>query len=149
MRYSLAIFVILCVLPTLADAPAKLQPADIELAVSENNVLTLTARKGQTVRLRLEGNATTGYEWTLVSQTDAKGNAREILSAVGKIEYQPAPADGRMGAGGEFLAAFRAEKPGLAKLAFAYKRPWEKDKAPDRTFAIFVRVPAEGSDGKK
>jgi len=141
MRYGLAILAILCVLPALAEAPpAKPGPADVELAVSEDNALRLTARKGQTVRIRLGGNATTGYEWALVSQTDAKGKACDVLSPVGKIEYQPHPAGGKVGVGGEFLATFQAAKPGLAKLTFAYKRPWEKDKDPIKTFAVSVNV---------
>lgn len=141
MRYYCAIFSILCVLPAMADAPAVAPaPADVELAVSENNELTLTARQGQIVRIRLEGNATTGYEWVLAGQTNAKGEACDVLSPVGKIEYQPKPADGKVGVGGEYLATFQAAKPGMAKLAFAYQRPWEKDTEPIRTFAVRVNV---------
>jgi predicted secreted protein len=141
MRYTFAILAILCVLPAMADAPAaKSGPADVELSVSEKNELTLTARTGQTVRIRLGGNATTGYEWTLASQTNAKGKACDVLSPVGKIEYQSRPAGGMVGVGGEFLATFTAAKPGLAKLTFAYKRPWEKDTKPIRTFTVSINV---------
>ncbi|MBN1943004.1 MAG: protease inhibitor I42 family protein [Phycisphaerae bacterium] len=146
MRNLLSILLVLCVLPALAESPAAGPGhADVELAVSEENALTLTARVGQTVRIRLAGNATTGYEWTLTSQTDEKGRACKILTPAGAIEYRPASAEGRVGVGGEFFATFRAARPGLAKLAFAYQRPWEKDKDPIKTFAVSVRVIAAES----
>lgn len=154
MRYSIAILMALCVLPALADAPAvQSAPADVELAVAENDALTVTARQGQSVRIRLGGNATTGYEWTLdtmQSKTYEKGKAREILSPVGKMEYQLHPAVGMVGVGGEFVATFRAVKPGTVKLTFAYKRPWEKDKKPIRNFSVKVKViPVEKNKNKE
>ncbi len=141
MRTYCAILSILFVLPVLADAPApQPAPADVELSVGQNNELTLLARQDQTVCIRLAGNATTGFSWVLVSQLDEKGVACDILSPVGEMGYQSYPAEGKVGVGGESLATFKATKPGLAKLNFAYRRPWEKDKEPDRTFSVCVNV---------
>ena len=144
MRKVLAILAIVFVLPALGAKPHNAtKSADIELAVGEKGELTLTSRQGQTVLIRLAGNATTGYEWTLTGQTDEKGKSCEILIPVGKIEYKPYPAKGRVGVGGNFLAMFRASKPGWAKLRFAYHRPWEKGKKPIQTFEIRLAVLAD------
>jgi len=129
-----------------AEAPAP----DIELGVDENGALTLSARMGQVVRLRLAGNATTGYEWTLAGIAGSDGQAGGSVEIIGKIEYQPAPADGKLGVGGEFLAHIQAVKPGRATLTFHYRRPWEKTTPPIQTFAITIDVvEPEDQEGTK
>lgn len=142
MRNTAGILTALLVLPALADAPKPAaEPADVELLVAEDGGLTLTARKGQMVRIRLAGNATTGYEWVSVREGGRGKRTGGILQPLGEIRYAPHPAgERRAGVGGEFLAEYQAAKAGIARLSFAYRRPWEKKQEPLKTFTVRVNI---------
>jgi inhibitor of cysteine peptidase len=88
---------------------------------------------GRTFEICLRENPTTGYRW----RRDAEGAPVAALIGDG-FEAD----DGPPGAGGVHRWLFRAEQPGAVTLAFSYRRPWEKDEAPARTFTVVVRVEA-------
>lgn len=99
---------------------------------------TVSARVGQQIVVSLAGNPTTGYSWALAA---LEGDA---VRQVGKIAYRQRPTGRPMvGVGGTFTATFQAAKVGKATIRLAYRRPWEKGKAPVKTFALTVEV-AEG-----
>jgi len=100
------------------------------------NGKTVAAKIGDVFAIRLRGNATTGYQWQ-VAKVDG-----DAVVQVGKMEYLADQAEGRVGAGGTFVIAFRAEKPGKATPALAYVRPWEKGKEPRESFAVTIAVEA-------
>lgn len=118
---------------------APLKPdmgADIVLGEDANGT-TAAAEVKQTLLVKLAGNPTTGYRWSL---TKLDGDAIEM---VGKPEYVPDKAPkGIVGSGGTFRFLFRALKSGKATLSLAYARPWEKDAAPAKTFRLTVEVKA-------
>jgi len=123
-----------------APLKKKALPPD-SIAVDEKaNGTTVTAKVGKLVVVRLAGNPTTGYSWSV------KKLAGKALEQVGKLKYVPRKVPARMvGSGGKFLATFRAVKPGKAAITMAYARPWEKGKPPIKTFklAIVVEPPAK------
>ena len=90
----------------------------------------LQAVVGSAVRVHLEGNPTTGHKWVV---TELKGNSVE---QEGEIVYDPNAAPGRMGAGGKFVATFRARQPGKARARLEYRRPWEEDVPPAKVLTI-------------
>ena len=71
--------------------------------------------------IRLEGNASTGYEWVRGAPASLEGSPLEIVK---ENDYQtlgtPTP-----GAPGEFIFRYRAIRPGTVTLEFEHRRPWE------------------------
>ena len=111
------------------------QPANVVTLDEKSNGKTVAVAMGKTVVVRLEGNITTGYSWT-VKKLDG-----DALKQDGKVEYEPTKtARPRVGSGGTFVATFKTVKPGKATLTMAYARPWEKDTPPIKTFKVTVTV---------
>ncbi len=116
-------------------APLK-QGADITLG-EEANGKTIAAEVKQTLLVKLPGNPTTGYQWSL---SKLEG---EAIEAVGKPDYVADKNPQKMvGTGGTYHFTFRAAKPGKATLTLAYARPWQKDTPPIKTFSLTVEVKA-------
>jgi len=92
----------------------------------------LRLRPGQTFQVTLEGNPTTGYNW-IVAQVD-----EAVLKPVGEPDFKADSA--AIGAGGKVMLRFQAVAAGQTGLSLAYKRPWEKDAQPEKTFIMSVVV---------
>jgi inhibitor of cysteine peptidase len=120
---------VLLSLPACSSAAPKEFSADIS---SSGKDITMTA--GDTLTITLESNATTGYSWnenanigdvTVVKQTDHK--------------YQP-PATTIPGAGGNEIWNLKALKVGSSTISIEYRRPFEPNAAPAKTFTLTVVV---------
>lgn len=95
----------------------------------------VTLASGESLTVRLAGNATTGYSWTC---TNALAG---VLVPAGAPDYEPTPVEpGVVGSGGTYVFRFRAVAPGTGNLQFAYARSWEKDVAPAQTASYAVTV---------
>lgn len=80
-----------------------------------------TIRRGEEVRIALDANITTGFQWQEVPP-----NGAPVLALVGQRAYSPKSADiQNVGAGGINVFRFRGEQPGKVTLQFDYRRPWE------------------------
>ncbi len=91
--------------------------------------------QGQELVVQLEANPTTGYQWIL-----AEGG-KAILKQEGAPVYTAKTHSPLiMGAGGIETWRFRATYPGREVLRFEYRRPWEKDKPPERVMRFNVVV---------
>jgi inhibitor of cysteine peptidase len=88
---------------------------------------------GQTLQVRLASNPTTGYSWN-VQQTPP-----EL-----ELEHSAYTADAQgknlPGSGGYQTIEFAAKFAGTPELKLEYRRPWEKDVAPAKTFSVTVTV---------
>jgi inhibitor of cysteine peptidase len=126
--------------PPTGAGPAP--PKPIELSAKDNGK-AVEAVVGQKIHVRLAGNITTGFSWRL-GKLDG-----EALRQVGRVKYEQRPAAGRMvGVGGTFAFTFEAVRPGKAAIRLEYRRPWEKDKPPIRTFSATFEVrPAKADQG--
>jgi predicted secreted protein len=114
---------------------------DVRLAAADDGKAR-AALVGQLIAIDLEGNPTTGYQWVLA---DIDGEAVRQLGGVKFVAPREAPAErAQVGAGGMFQATFEAVKVGKAAIRMAYLRPWEKDKAPAKTFSVTIEVRAGG-----
>jgi inhibitor of cysteine peptidase len=91
---------------------------------------------GSQIPIDLIGNPTTGYEWQL-AEMDGTAVEQE-----GEIVYDPDRASGKVGAGGAFVARFRAVRPGRARARMEYVRPWEKNVPPAKVLVIDFDVRA-------
>lgn len=85
-----------------------------------DNDKTVDLRVGDSVRVSLPENATTGYRWAIDS-LDA-----DVVEAVGSEQH----AGGRgSGAGGDVAFTFRGKKAGTGEIALKYWRGFEGDKS--------------------
>jgi inhibitor of cysteine peptidase len=101
---------------------------------------TVAAAVPQKIAVALKGNPTTGFGWFL-GKIDGEAVVQE-----GKIEYVASPKPpGMVGGGGVFVATFKAAAAGKATVTLEYKRPWEKDKPPAKTFTITIEIKAQAS----
>jgi inhibitor of cysteine peptidase len=89
---------------------------------------TIQLRAGEQLRIALSGNPTTGYSWELAS-TDEK-----VLKSLGQPEYKSGSQ--ALGAGGMFTFTLQAVAPGTTAVQLVYRRPFEKNVAPAKTFEV-------------
>ncbi len=118
-------------------APAATKVPNRTLTVNDDGK-TISVTVGDTIAIKLDSNPSTGYGWqvTGISTASAVQN--------GKIEFEspPPPKDGRIrvGQGGTAVITFDAVSAGKSTISLEYRRPWEKGKAPARTFTITLDV---------
>lgn len=93
----------------------------------------IVAGPGEVFTIRLEANATTGYEWDLTNL--AEQDVCLLLSS----EYEPSDS-GLVGAGGFQVWTFVALKKGDTELEFEYRRAWETGADPAKTHVACVVV---------
>jgi len=109
-----------------ASAPVQVQLSEKDLGrIVEIGV-------GDILEVALRGNPTTGYIWDVASPD--KG----ILKQVGETEFKP---DRKArGSGGKIMMRFEAAESGKTSLKLIYHRPFEKNRAPIKTFEVRVIV---------
>jgi predicted secreted protein len=87
---------------------------------------------GEEFFIALASNRTTGYTW---SQSIADGR---ILAYEGNV-YQP-PSNGLIGAGGQQIFIYHANRTGSTTISFSYARPFEPGTPAFRTMSFVVTV---------
>ena len=107
---------------------AGAEKADPMQSLTEtDNDRTVDLRVGETFRVRLPENATTGYRWTIDRLDD------EVVEAVGsESDY----AAGSIGSGGAITFTFRAKKPGTGDIALKHWRHFEGDASVTNRFRL-------------
>ncbi len=114
---------------------------DPETQRSKAAVVTLTrvddgkaieVQPGDTIIVRLDENATTGFQWAV----DKSGD--DILT-LQNSDYAPAPGS-KIGGGGQRIFTFRAQKAGAVGLQLKLWRQWEGDKSVIERFAVAIEV---------
>lgn len=103
------------------------------LSLNENgNGKRVQLHPGQKMDVVLFENGTTGYQWQIVPVD------RNVLKEAAKPDFKPA--SGLIGAGGERTFHFKAASPGKTVLRLAYRRPWEANVPPIKTFTVRITV---------
>jgi inhibitor of cysteine peptidase len=102
-----------------------------------DNASEIYVVQGDVVQVRLPANPSTGYTWTVASNTPS------ILQPLGDPKFEPPAKPGPGGAGTQTFE-FRVAGGGGAFLELAYARPFEKDGAPARRWGIFVACAGTG-----
>jgi len=115
-RVAVAIIVLVAV-GAMAAGCGSSQTGGVVKADKSAAGSTVAMKVGQTLEVTLEGNPTTGYEWTVQAPS---GTA---LEQVGKAEFKPQST--LAGAPGTYLFRFKAKAKGETELKFDYKRSWE------------------------
>jgi inhibitor of cysteine peptidase len=92
---------------------------------------TIELRVGETARIRLPENATTGYRWAPESY-----DAELVELSPPEPDY-PSKA---VGSGGEVLFTVKARKPGETELVLKNWREWEGDASVTGRFRLRIVV---------
>jgi len=94
---------------------------------------TISMATGQTLFVGLASNPSTGYQWML------QGTPAPLELA--KSDFAGDPQQSNVpGAGGTQQLQLTAKAAGTVVLTLEYRRPWEKDVPPARTYAVTVVV---------
>jgi inhibitor of cysteine peptidase len=97
----------------------------------KDNGGTVTLAKGDTLVVRMEGSAGTGYSWTVAK------NDKSVLAVQSQsTERQDKKPGGKVTA----VIQFSTPGAGTSDLELNYARPFDKDKAPAKTFKLKVKV---------
>ena len=96
---------------------------------------TITLKPGEELAVRLAGNRTTGYQWTMTEDAGAV----IAMSATPAYETNAYP-KGMVGVGGVETWRLFAFRPGRQRVAFEYRRPWEQNVAPAETISFSIDV---------
>jgi inhibitor of cysteine peptidase len=118
------------------DMPACCCEADTmkdkNVAVSEkDNGKKIAVKSGQSITVCLPSNPTTGFDWSVKPLP-------KFLMTDGKPTYQ-AHSD-LVGSGGMWTQKFMLMGSGTGTITAEYKRSFEGDKAPAKTFIISVEA---------
>lgn len=87
---------------------------------------------GDRLEIALPGNPTTGFQWEIGALDHA------VVRPLGQPHF--APSSTAIGAGGVVTLRFEAVAPGTATVRLDYRRPFEKDVPPARTFSATATV---------
>lgn len=97
------------------------------------NGKTFTVQKGAQIMIQLPGNPTTGYTWEPAISDPS------VLHESSAPVYKPV--GGALGAGGTYTFWYQATTSGQSELTLLYRRSWETDVAPLKTFTVTIVVP--------
>ena len=98
--------------------------------IEKDSGKTIEMRVGSSILVDLPGNPTTGYMWE-VSSMD-----RAVLQKIGDHKFSTN--SNVIGAPGKVSMRFRVIGAGKTELVLAYRRSWEKNVAPAKTFSVDV-----------
>ena len=99
--------------------------------VETDNDRTVDIRLGDTVRITLPQNATTGYRWG-IDRYD-----KEFIEAVATEPHYTSKA---IGSGGEIAFLFQGKKIGTGEIVLKHWRPWEGDSSVTARFRLRLNV---------
>lgn len=127
----------------LALVQGCMGPSATELSAKDNGG-TVSLDVGDSLVLKLEGNPTTGYLWTFGAPYD-----ENVLILTGEDYSKPEGGEKRVGAPSTKIMTFKAVGPGRTGVKLDYRRPWEKNERPIRTFETLVVVEGEAPEAPK
>ncbi|NCC31357.1 MAG: hypothetical protein EOM24_04940 [Chloroflexia bacterium] len=127
------VFLIVLLLSLAACAQPQPPPPLPEVQLTEDEVgQTVDLAVGQVLVITLPSNPSTGYAWQFIAGDDT------IIAQQGESEYVQGA--NMPGAGGMETLRFTAQGVGTTMLTIGYKRPFEPDEMPVRSFTIEVVI---------
>ncbi|MBA7647795.1 hypothetical protein ES703_55574 [subsurface metagenome] len=110
-------------------------PSQVSVDESHNGKKVEIAVAG-TLTVTLESNPTTGFQWS----ESADISDQTVLEQVDHQFVSPPEDTGMVGAPGKEVWTFKALKKGSSTISMEYRRPWEEDVEPGKTFTLSVVV---------
>ncbi len=115
-----------------AKSPAKAGSQAVSIN-DEDNGKDVDLTSGGTLLVKLGSNPSTGYSWAVA------GDPSPLK--LEKTSYRKNPAASKtVGAPGVQIFQFDASSAGMATLQLIYRRSWEYNVAPAKTFKVRVEV---------
>ena len=130
VRLCVAALVVTLMLSTGA-ACAQTAKVDAMTLTENDNDRAVELRAGDSVRISLSENATTGYRWA-VDRLD-----ESLIDALGS---EPQYKSGAIGSGGQVTFTFRAKKAGSGEIALKNWRHFEGDGSVTKRFRVRLLV---------
>ncbi len=125
--------------PPVSTAEATIQPAPAVRILSEQDEGSVVhLQLGELLVVALEGNPSTGFSWEVTPAEQA------VVAQQGEPEFSAE--SGLLGSGGKISLTFKAVAEGQQALILAYRRPFEKDAAPEKTISFVVVVGTAAPD---
>ncbi len=128
---ALAVALVVAGCATAATSGATAVPAELWLK-EEKSGQRVAVRAGQMLGVDLESIPGTGYSWQ-VSVVD-----QNILQQIGEPEFKNDASPNRVGGPSRQLMRFNVSGKGETKLELVYKRSWEKDQPPAKTWSVTI-----------
>ena len=101
----------------------------------ESDGKTVALEVGDCFDITLAENPSTGFSWEIVAGLDG------VIEQVGEREFSPSRQDKHLvGAGGTVTYHLKAVGTGTVTLNLAYRRPWEKETPPAKSYQLTVTV---------
>ena len=116
----------------LCAAPASALTPHSPVLIQDDATQPQSVKAGEDFFIALPSNVTTGFAWS-ASVADEK-----LVAYEGNV-YQR-PSSGRLGAGGQQLFIFHANRTGTTIVTFSYARPFESNAAPGKTLTYTISV---------
>jgi inhibitor of cysteine peptidase len=107
-------------------------PSSTVIVTAQDNGKEVDLPQGGTLVVRLEANPSTGYSWTV------KGDPSPLKLV--KSSYRKNNSNRAAGAPGTQELRLAATSSGIVSLDLEYRRLWEYNAAPARTFRIQVNA---------
>ena len=112
--------------------PDHEHPRQAMLLIGESdNGRTLDIGLGESVRVSLPENATTGYRWTIDRYDES------LIEAIASETGYPASA---LGSGGEVAFIFKGKKIGTGEIVLKHWRHWEGESSVRARFQVRLNV---------
>src|SRR4051812_23578205 len=115
---------------TISHAKVEKADAPMLLLTQTDNETTAEVHIGDSVRINLPENATTGFRWAIDRYDE------QLFELVATEPHYPKNA---IGSGGEGFV-FRAKKPGLGEIVLKNWRHWEGDSSVANRFRVRLRI---------
>ena len=93
----------------------------------------VTVQVGEDFFIALQSNPTTGYSWT---QQTGDGT---VLAYEGNVRQNPTGTT--LGAPGQQIFIYHANRSGTSTITFQYSRPFETSAAPAKMLTFTIQVP--------
>ena len=118
--------------PGAVSCPKPDQYSKMEhLLVESDHDRTLEIRLGDTAKIALHENATTGYRWSIEHYD------KELFT---ELATEPQYKSGLVGSGGEIMFIFQGKKTGTGDIMLKQWRSWEGDSSVIGRFHIRIHV---------
>jgi len=134
--FAVAIFVVACS-KSKNETPSNPSSEKFVDVDEHNSGNTIHILPGETIRVKLRSNPSTGFSWALGPIEEGK------LETSGESTFEADPhREGEAGYGGCEIWKFKAEQSGETDISLSYERPWEDERPAAKTFKLHVVIGA-------
>ena len=106
-----------------------------DFATDGSAELIASANVGDTIKVILCSNPTTGFKWPDIAQI----HNQDILEQIDH-EFVDSEQTGVVGASGKEVWTFKALKKGTTTIKMEYRRPWESTEEAEWTFTATITI---------